>query len=291
MTAFSQAAGDTLPNVSELIQHRMARRTDSGGTGAHSDPVAGSPPPRGGSSSGSPTAAAAAGAERRWSLGEGAGARRLAEVGVRASIQLLVVQACGEVYRQQSRVMPPGAVVVLLDTLRGIASHAATVDADVGMRHSLALALAADKVPPERALPDPPLLRLEAEASQAYLSCLLHILAAAPAPTREACRVEDRLAQLCLRNLERFEQQEVAASSAAAGALSAASTQEETAALAPLAVATLRALLQFSPQTFHAHLKDFFPLLTSLISCEYAPPDLQRVLSELFAQRIGPLLQ
>lgn len=36
MNAFSTAAGDTLPNVPDLIQHRMARRTLS-----NEDPAAG----------------------------------------------------------------------------------------------------------------------------------------------------------------------------------------------------------------------------------------------------------
>ena len=36
--------------------------------------------------------------------------------------------------------------------------------------------------------------------------------------------------------------------------------------------------------------QDFFPLLTALISCEYAPPEVQRALSELFQKRIGPML-
>lgn len=184
----------------------------------------------------------------------------MAEVHVRSGIQLLLVQACSEVYAQHSKVMPPPAAVLLLDTLKGMASHAAAVDADAGLRHSLLLAQAADKVPPERALSDPPLLRLEAEASQAYLSVLLHVQAAAPEAVRAACALEARLTQLCLRNLE------------------------------PLAVATLRALLAFSPDAFRAHLKDFFPLLTALISCEYAPPEVQRALSELFAKRIGPML-
>lgn len=109
--------------------------------------------------------------------------------------------------------MPAAAAVVLLDVLRSIATHAATVDADIGLRHSLLLAEAADKVPADRCLPDPPLLRLEAEASQAYLSTLLHISAAAPEATRDACTVEARLVQLCMRNLERFEGQEMAAES------------------------------------------------------------------------------
>lgn len=67
------------------------------------------------------------------------------------------------------------------------------------------------QVPPERALPDPPLLRLEAEASQAYLSVLLHVQAAASEAVKAACSLEARLTQLCLRNLERFEQQELEA--------------------------------------------------------------------------------
>ena len=72
-------------------------------------------------------------------------------------------------------------------------------------------------MPPERALADPPLLRLEAEASQAYLSVLLHVQAAAPEPVKAACSIEARLTQLCLRNLERFEQQEELAAEEAAG--------------------------------------------------------------------------
>ena len=34
-----------------------------------------------------------------------------------------------------------------------------------------------------------------------------------------------------------------------------------------------------------------FPLLTRLISCEHAPPEVQRALSELLASRVRPILQ
>ncbi|EFN54845.1 hypothetical protein CHLNCDRAFT_35815 [Chlorella variabilis] len=274
LRALSTATGDTLPNF-----------------GVQSPPAAAA---RGGGAT--PGGSPRRHIDRRpslFSLGEGAGARRLAEVHVRAGIQLLLVQACSEVYTQHSRAMPAPAAVLLLDTLKGIASHAAAVDADAGLRHSLLLAQAADK----RSLGDPPLLRLEAEASQAYLSVLLHVQAAAPDAVKQACAVEARLTQLCLRNLERFEQQEEAAEeearSAGEGGGVPAGLQlhsEENRTLAPLAVATLRALLAFSPDAFRAHLKDFFPLLTALISCEYAPPEVQRALSELFAKRIGPML-
>ena len=161
--------------------------------------------------------------------------------------------------------------------------------------HTHAPPAAAPQVPPERSLPDPPLLRLEAEASQAYLSTLLHIQAAGSEETRAACGVEPRLTQLCMRNLERFEQQEAAAAAGEGGAAAepgspSANHAEENRMLAPLVVATLKALMSFSPSVFRAQLKDFFPLLTALISCEYAPPEVQHALSDLFAQRIGPML-
>lgn len=177
--ALSAAAGDTMPNVSDLIQHRMARRTSDVEAVAlpalhhqqqhaaphavaaegsdvslrdqysgHS-PMAGAEGGFGGSPGSSPRYDGSVGRDRRpslFSLGEGAGARRLAEVHVRAAIQLLLVQACSEVYTQHSRIMPAAATVALLDVLRGIASHAASVDADAGLRHSLLLAQAADKV-------------------------------------------------------------------------------------------------------------------------------------------------
>ena len=58
----------------------------------------------------------------------------------------------------------------------------------------------------------------------------------------------------------------------------------------PLVVATLRAVGSFSDAAFRQQLPAFFPLLTSLIGCEHAPPEVQRALSDLFARRIGPLL-
>jgi len=283
--AFTSAAEDTTPAARELIQHRMAARNEG----------------------------------RTWSLGTGAGSRRLNEVKCRAGTQLLLAQACGEVYAAHSRNLPTSAAVSLLDVLQSIAQHATLVDADVGLRHSLTVAQAADGVPAERMLPDPPLLRLEVEAAQAYLSVLLTITACGPGSLKVEGEVESRLVTLCMHNLERFEQQSLAASAAveaaAAGydahggeypagtgseamngsaetlqATSAAALAAENEALSPLAVATLKALLSFSPDVFKSRIKDLFPLLTSLISCETAPPEVQRVLSEVFASRIGSMM-
>lgn len=54
-------------------------------------------------------------------------------------------------------------------------------------------------------LPDPPLLKLEVEATTAYLSMLQHLNAMAPPGVKAMCELEERLVQLCMRNLQRFE--------------------------------------------------------------------------------------
>ncbi len=178
-------------------------------------------------------------------------------------------------------------------------------------------------------LVDPPLLRLESEASHAYLSMLLHLLASAPATLQEAAQVEARLYALCTATLERFQATGAGAEEAgrcmgahlgtsrplplpghppgqalqilqAAAVVLAgpgsthvhlASQKEECGARSPLAVAMLRGLLAYPDLAFKAHLNSLFPLLTRLISCQHAPPEVQRTLSDLFALRLGPLLQ
>jgi hypothetical protein len=74
------------------------------------------------------------------------------------------------------------------------------------------------------------------------------------------------------------------------GPLPSSNVRTERDALAPLGLATLKALQSLNKEKFHAHLKDFFPLLTSLITCEYAPAEMQQTLSELFSERISEAL-
>ena len=69
-----------------------------------------------------------------------------------------------------------------------------------------------------------------------------------------------------------------------------AGATEEAIARAPLVVATLKALGSLSDEAFRRHLLEVFPLLTGLIACIRAPPEMQRSLSDLFAKRIGPML-
>lgn len=75
-----------------------------------------------------------------------------------------------------------------------------------------------------------------------------------------------------------------------AGPSRLASLREEALARAPLVIAVLKALGDLSEASFRRHLQSTFPLLTRLIACPHAPPEIQAVLSELFTKRIGPLL-
>lgn len=52
----------------------------------------------------------------------------------------------------------------------------------------------------------------------------------------------------------------------------------------------LQALSSFDEPTFRRHLPHFFPALARLVKCGYAPADVQRALSDLLLQRVGPLL-
>ncbi|DBA82002.1 TPA: hypothetical protein ACH3X1_007704 [Trebouxia sp. C0004] len=229
----------------------------------------------------------------QWSLSEGAGSRRLGEVRTRAAIQLLLVQACGEIFHVHSRRLAPDAINGILDVVQQLADHARQVDKDMGLRCQLAAAQAHDKVVDSRRLADPPLMRLESEAGHAYLSMLLQLSASQTQKDQQA-EVEGRLVTLALATLQRFQAQVPTAieeQRLAAPQVLLISHKDELNMQAPLVVATLRAILGFSDAAFRRHLKEFFPILTQLISCEHAPAEVQRTLTEIFATRFGPLLQ
>jgi hypothetical protein len=74
------------------------------------------------------------------------------------------------------------------------------------LRRLLAQKQAADGVEDYKALPDPPLMKLENEASHSYLSVLLHInMAPGGSDVKAAACIEERLVELCTANLERYE--------------------------------------------------------------------------------------
>lgn len=257
---FESGTKDTLPDLPGLLAHRSKQKGEIIGNNAKS-----------------------------WSLGDGAGARKLSEIQCRASVQLLLAQACGEVYSAHSRNMPKASAIALLDILKGISEFSIKLDADEGLRHSLLMAQAADNVPENKILSDPPFLHLEIESSQAYISVLMSISAQGGDLAKDA-DIQTRICDVCLQNLERFERQSAACQEFAEKDGSDA-LMEENSALAPLAVATLKALLSMPKDIFASKVKEFYPTLTNLIASDVAPQEVQTILSELFSDRISSLMQ
>jgi len=70
---------------------------------------------------------------------------RCAQVRVRAAVQLLLVQACGEIYGAHRSAMPPAALATMLQLLASVSAHARGVDDDQRLRHAIALAQTEDQ--------------------------------------------------------------------------------------------------------------------------------------------------
>ncbi len=71
--------------------------------------------------------------------------------------------------------------------------------------HDLTPSVLSAQVSEARELPDPPLLRLESEAGNAYLSMLATLYAAGDASLKQEVHVEPRLMKLCTSILNSFE--------------------------------------------------------------------------------------
>eukprot|EP00198_Chlamydomonas_reinhardtii_P005607 XP_001694943.1 SEC7/BIG-like ARF-guanine nucleotide exchange factor [Chlamydomonas reinhardtii] len=333
------------------------------GSAGSGGPGLGSSPPGGGmmgppSVAGSGGSGSAAGA-RAFTLREGVGARRLAKFRCQAATQLLLVQGCSEIYAKAAQSLPPGAVRGLLDALAAMHRHAHAADMDMDLRRRLAVQQAEDRVAEDKAVADPPLLRLEVEAAAAYLSVNMAITAAASAPgaspdaaaLARLTNAQERLVRLCLSTLSRYtlgvrhelHQQHhhpggpgappdgasaaaapppprdrprllgflpgrgggapppppsmlpqpryiVVGRTAGGAPVLMAPPAVEFASFSPLALSSLCALGELEEATFRKYVAELFPLLTQLIRADYAPADVHRALSSLFARRVQPMV-
>ena len=263
LDAFSSTANDTIPDVEGLLSHRREYRAES---------------------------SAEDGGQSSWTLGSGAGARRLAELKCRASVQLLLAQACGELYAAHSQHIENSVLVRILNILEDISERCVQIDGNMGLRESLALAQTADSVPHAKVLSDPPFLQVEVESAQAYLSVLLTINACSDASVIESTAAHGRICKICVLNLERFDRQSASCQAAHTDQSASETLLMENIALAPLAVATLKALMGLPKEIFAAKAQEFYPTLTSLIASDVAPQEVQNLLSEIFSKRITDMI-
>ncbi|KAI5079490.1 hypothetical protein GOP47_0004969 [Adiantum capillus-veneris] len=219
----------------------------------------------------------------------------VSDIKSRIAVQLLLVQAANEIYNMHGGRLTASHTMCLLDMLHDMAVHAHKVNGNFQLRSKL------QKLQSVTQFTDPPLLRLESESYQIYLTLLQRLPLDKPDLAKDV-EVESRLVELCEEVLQ------VYLNTATAGPYHSlhlteqpatgsgwkipigSSRRRELASRGPLVVATLQAISGLKDDTVEKYLKQFFPLLASLISCEHGSGDVLLALSNMFSTWIGPIV-
>lgn len=181
--------------------------------------------------------------------------------------------------------------IILFEGMHDVAFHAHKINTDATLRAKL------QELTSMTQMQDPPLLRLENEAYQICLTFLLNLAEDRPSNYEEA-DVESYLVKLCQEVLQFYIE------TARSGPTSESSVtgqahwliplgsgrRRELAARAPLVVSTLQAIRCLQDPSFEKNLSFFFPLLSSLISCEHGSNEVQLALSDMLSLSVGPVL-
>lgn len=207
-----------------------------------------------------------------------------------SAVQLLLIQAVMEIYKMYRIRLSAKNIVVLYDAIRSIAVHAHKINSDTPLRSKL------QEFSSITQMQDPPLLRLENESYQICLTFLENLILDRP-PTYEESEVESYLVDLCREVLQFYIE------IAQMGQLPASSDggphwliplgsgkRRELAARAPLIVATLQAICALGDSSFEKNLARFFPLFSSLITCEHGSNEVQVALSDMLSSSVCPIL-
>ncbi|CAN0921422.1 Brefeldin A-inhibited guanine nucleotide-exchange protein 2 [Linum grandiflorum] len=216
----------------------------------------------------------------------------IADAKCRAAVQLLLIQAVMEIYNMYRSQLSAKIALVLFSVLHDVASHAHKINTDAQLRSRLM------EFSSMTQMQDPPLLRLENESFQICLTFLQNLILDRP-PSYDETEVESCLVNLCQEVLEFY------ISTASHGHVQSSSSsprepqsliplgsgkRRELAARAPLVVVTLQAICSLGETSFQKNLTVFFPLLSSLISCEHGSNEVQVALSEMLSTSVGPVL-
>lgn len=183
------------------------------------------------------------------------------------------------------------AMLVLFDALHEIALHAHQINNNAILRSKLL------EFGSMSQMQDPPLLRLENESYQICLTFLQTLVLDKPT-SYEAHEVESHLIQLCQEVLEFYIEvagfglkSEYSHGRAPRWYVPLGSGKSrELASRSPLVVATLHAICSLGDVSFEKNLSHFFPLISSLISCEHGSKDVQVALSDMLTLSVGPVL-
>ncbi|KAE9603229.1 putative Sec7 domain, mon2, dimerization and cyclophilin-binding domain-containing protein [Lupinus albus] len=273
--SLKEAANATLPNFSFLESEGfMARDHENASTDEDDRDVA---------ESGSPDNLASPRAHHFYAY--------LSDAKCRAAVQLLLIQAVMEIYNMYRSHLSAKTMLVLFDALHDVALHAHKINNNTILRSNL------QEFGSMTQMQDPPLLRLENETYQTCLTFLQNLVVDRP-PSYEDDEVESHLIQLCQEILEFYI--EVAGLDQISESCHdrqphwliplGSGKRRELAARSTLVVATLQAICTLGEISFEKNLSHFFPLLSSLVSCEHGSNEVQIALSDMLSLSVGPVL-
>ncbi|KAJ1413649.1 Sec7, C-terminal [Sesbania bispinosa] len=208
----------------------------------------------------------------------------------RAAVQLLLIQAVMEIYTMYRSHLSAKTILLLFDALHDVALHAHKINSNTILRSKL------QEFGSMTQMQDPPLLRLENESYQICLTFLQNLVVDKPHSYEEA-EVESHLVGLCEEVLEFYI--DVAGFGQKSESYHGrkphwliplgSGKRRELAARSPLVVATLQAICSLGDISFEKNLSHFFPLLSSLVSCEHGSKDVQVALSDMLSLSVGPV--
>ncbi|XP_027335734.1 brefeldin A-inhibited guanine nucleotide-exchange protein 2 isoform X1 [Abrus precatorius] len=275
--SLKEAANATLPNFTFLENEDFTRNHERASTAEDDRDLAESGSP------GSPDNVESLRIRRLYAY--------LTDAKCRAAVQLLLIQAVMEIYNMYRSHLSAKTMLVLFDALHDVAFHAHKINSDSALRSKL------QEFGSMTQMQDPPLLRLENESYQICLTFLQNLVVDKP-PSYEADEVESYLVRLCQEVLELYI--EVAGFGQKSESSHGRKPQwliplgsgkrRELAARSPLVVATLHSICSLGDVSFEKNLSHFFPLLSSLVSCEHGSNEVQVALSDMLSLSVGPVL-
>ncbi|KAL9670326.1 hypothetical protein QQ045_007877 [Rhodiola kirilowii] len=215
----------------------------------------------------------------------------ISDIKCRAAVQLLLIQAVMEIYNMHRPQLSAKNTIVLFGALHDVAAHAHKINTNSSLRAKL------QELSSMTQMQDPPLLRLENESYQSCLAFLQNLILDRPT-TYDESEVESHLIDLCAEVLQ-FYIETAGTGLASESSLGAqpkwaiplgSGKRRELAARAPLIVTTLQAICSLGDTSLEKNLSSFFPMLSSLISCEHGSNEVQVALSDMLATSVGPVL-
>lgn len=207
------------------------------------------------------------------------------------ALQLLIVEGIIKLYEVHRSFLGAEHIVIMLEILSAIASHASEVNSESNLHRKLHKACSILEVP------EPAVIHFESESYQSYLKLLQALLHDNPSLS-ETMNVESQIMLVCEKILRMYltcAEHELSNGVSGRGpALQrmplGTSKKEELGARTPFVLHVMQLLGSLEKNCFRRNLPRFFPLLANLIRCEHNSGEVQVALYDIFQSSIGPII-